>query len=218
MNVLESREGRPLRLRPWVLLVGAAVVVVGVVLGLTLGASSPPPHTGPSSATKGTTGSGAAAVRRRPRPSPSRPPPRRRARRTCAPNTPISLTFSAPVSLRRAAPTLTPEHRRQVGADQPHHADLRPRLAPHPLLPGDGDHPWRRPRPAVGHRSHAASVALRRVRRGRRRHASAAAAAGPAATTCRSDSPRAAPPPPGRTWRRTSPAPSPGAGPACPPS
>ena len=45
MNVLESRPGRPLRLRPWVLLSGAAVVVAVVVLVLTLGAS-PPAHSG----------------------------------------------------------------------------------------------------------------------------------------------------------------------------
>ncbi len=32
MNVLESRGGRPLRLRPWVLLVGAAAIVVVVLL------------------------------------------------------------------------------------------------------------------------------------------------------------------------------------------
>ena len=43
MNVLESRPGRPLRLRPWVLLVGAAVVVAVVVLVFTVGASSPAP-------------------------------------------------------------------------------------------------------------------------------------------------------------------------------
>ena len=63
MNVLESRAGRPLRLRPWVLLLGAAIVVV-VVLLLTLG-SSTPKHPGAastaSSAGRSKTGSGGSA-------------------------------------------------------------------------------------------------------------------------------------------------------------
>ncbi len=106
MNVLESREGRPLALRPWVLLVGAAVIVIGVVLGLTLGSSSPPPHTGPSSATKDTTGSGgnststAAFYLKATTPA--------EGTQNVPPNTTISLTFSAPVALHKAAPVLTP--------------------------------------------------------------------------------------------------------------
>ena len=107
MNVLESREGRPLRLRPWVLIAGAAVVVVGVVLGLTLGASSPPPHTGPSSAAKDTASSSGGG----PAPTASfylKATSPAAGTQDVAPNTPISLTFSAPVSLRKAAPVVTP--------------------------------------------------------------------------------------------------------------
>ena len=40
MNVLESRSDRPLRLRPWVLLAGAVVVIAAVVY-FTDNSSSP---------------------------------------------------------------------------------------------------------------------------------------------------------------------------------
>ena len=109
MNVLESRQGRPLRLRPWVLLVGAAVVVAVVVLVLTLGAS-PPAHSGSAGgrstdASRSGSGSGGAAAAsfflRTATPAPGT--------QNVAPNTTISLTFSAPVSLRQAPPTVSPD-------------------------------------------------------------------------------------------------------------
>ncbi len=105
MNVLESRSGRPLRLRPWVLLVGAAVIVVGVVLGLTLGASSPPPKSDPSSAPTTTNPGGGTASTGSFYLKTTIPAA---GTQNVAPNTTISLTFSAPVSLHKAAPTLTP--------------------------------------------------------------------------------------------------------------
>ncbi len=110
MNVLESRPGRPLRLRPWVLLVGAAAVVAVVVLVLTLGASPPPAHPGsadrPSTgASKSGSGAGEAAAAsfylKTTTPAPGA--------QNVAPNTTISLTFSAPVSLRRVAPMVSPD-------------------------------------------------------------------------------------------------------------
>jgi lipoprotein-anchoring transpeptidase ErfK/SrfK len=104
MNVLESRSGRPLRLRPWVLLVGAAVVLVGVVLGLTLGASSPPPA-GRAAATTTTAAGGATASNGSFYVKATSPPT---GTQNVAPNTTISLTFSAPVSIRKVAPTVTP--------------------------------------------------------------------------------------------------------------
>jgi lipoprotein-anchoring transpeptidase ErfK/SrfK len=109
MNVLESRADRPLRLRPWVLLVGAAVVVA-VVLLLTAG-GSPPKHSGPASASSsgrsksGSAGSGGSAVDsfyvKATNPAPGE--------QNVAPNATISLTFSAPVSLHQAAPMLSPQ-------------------------------------------------------------------------------------------------------------
>ena len=108
MNVLESRAGRPLRLRPWVLLLGAAIVVV-VVLLLTLG-SSTPKHPGAlnaaSSAGRSRSGSGGSAAASSFYLASTSPEP---GEQNVAPNTTISLTFSAPVSLREAAPTLTPD-------------------------------------------------------------------------------------------------------------
>ena len=109
MNVLESRPGRPLRLRPWVLLVGAAVVVAVVVLVLTVGASPPAPSGskgGPSTdaSKSGSGSSGAAAASfylKTTTPAPGA--------QNVPPNTKISLTFSAPVSLRRASPMLSPD-------------------------------------------------------------------------------------------------------------
>ncbi len=105
MNVLESRPGRPLRLRPWVLVLGAAVIVAAALYLAT--GSSPPAHSGSA------TGSGAAS-----HPGPSRsaaneifflkatnPTP---GAQNVAPNTTITVTFSAPVSLRKATPLLSP--------------------------------------------------------------------------------------------------------------
>jgi lipoprotein-anchoring transpeptidase ErfK/SrfK len=114
MNVLESRAGRPLRLRPWVLLLGAAIVVV-VVLLLTSG-SSTPKHPGAanagSSAGRSKSGSGSGSGSGGSAPSSSfylastSPEP---GEQNVAPNATISLTFSAPVSLHEGAPTLSPD-------------------------------------------------------------------------------------------------------------
>jgi len=102
MNVLESRAGRPLRLRPWVLLVGAALVV-GAVLYLTTGSSSPK-HPGAAS---GATGSGSSATSAsRLRVVATNPAPGAQGVPT---NATISVTFSGPVSLRNAAPQLAPD-------------------------------------------------------------------------------------------------------------
>ncbi len=51
MNALESRAGRRLRLRPWLLLVGAAVIVAAALYFVT--GSSPSPHAGSPSAANG---------------------------------------------------------------------------------------------------------------------------------------------------------------------
>jgi lipoprotein-anchoring transpeptidase ErfK/SrfK len=103
MNVLESREGRPLRLRPWVLLVGAAVVVAAVAVVLAVSGSSPS-HSGSSSAQGGSGGSagssGTSFTLQSATPA--------AGAQNVPPNTPITLTFSAPVSLQKVAPTLSP--------------------------------------------------------------------------------------------------------------
>jgi len=110
MNVLESRAGRPLRLRPWVLLLGAAIVIA-VVLLLTIG-SSTPKHPGAANAgssaggSKTGSGSGGSAGSSSFSLASTSPEP---GEQNVAPNTTISLTFSAPVSLRDGAPTLTPD-------------------------------------------------------------------------------------------------------------
>ena len=114
MNVLESRAGRPLRLRPWVLLLGAAIVVV-VVLLLTSG-SSTPKHPGAANAgssvgrSKSGSGSGSGSGGSAPSSSfylaSTSPEP---GEQNVAPNATISLTFSAPVSLHEGAPTLSPD-------------------------------------------------------------------------------------------------------------
>ncbi len=109
MNVLESREGRPLRLRPWVLLVGAAVVVAAVAIVLALGGSSPT-HSGSPNGSTGSGGAGSgsggsggsAASFALQSVTPAA------GTQNVPPNTPITLTFSAPVSLQKAAPTLSP--------------------------------------------------------------------------------------------------------------
>jgi lipoprotein-anchoring transpeptidase ErfK/SrfK len=109
LSVVESRAGRPLRLRPWVLLLGAAVAVVVVLL--LVNGSSAPKHSGSpsadsssSNAKSGSGGSKAAASSfylASANPAPGE--------QNVAPNATISLTFSAPVSLHAAAPTLTPD-------------------------------------------------------------------------------------------------------------
>src|ERR1700729_3142565 len=108
MNVLESRAGRPLRLHPWVLLVGAGVVVAAVVVVLALTGSSPS-SPGPGSARGGSAGSGAGSGGAGGSASFSLQSVTPAAgTQNVPPNTPITLTFSAPVSLEKAAPTLSP--------------------------------------------------------------------------------------------------------------
>ena len=104
MNVLESRAGRPLRLRPWVLLVGAAVVVAAVAVGLAVSGS--PSHSGPSSAQGGSGGSGSGGSSGASFSLQSTTPAT--GTQNVPPNTPITLTFSAPVSLQKVVPTLSP--------------------------------------------------------------------------------------------------------------
>jgi lipoprotein-anchoring transpeptidase ErfK/SrfK len=108
----ESSAGRPLLLRPWVLLAGAgAAVVVVVVLVLTLGSSGPghpgathdAQSSGRTDGSGGSDGSGASGASF----SLKSTSPAAGAENVAA-NTTISLTFSAPVSLRQAAPALTP--------------------------------------------------------------------------------------------------------------
>ena len=109
MNVLETRAGRPLRLRPWVLLAGAAVIVAAVLL-LT-GGSSPPTH--PDSAD---TSSGASRSASRGSGSGSCLGVGSRAQGdvpdlgcTARPGQrDLSVTFSRPVSLQKATPVLSP--------------------------------------------------------------------------------------------------------------
>jgi lipoprotein-anchoring transpeptidase ErfK/SrfK len=105
MNVLESRVGRPLRLRPWVLLAGA-VVVLAAVLFLTNGSTAP----GHSGSTNASSNSHAGSA-------PSHSSGAGLALRTTtpvagaqgvAPNTTITVTFSSPVSATSASPVLTP--------------------------------------------------------------------------------------------------------------
>ena len=105
MNVLESRAGRPLRLRPWVLLVSAAVIVVAALYLAT--GSSPSNHPSSSPASRNTSSqssssrsSAAAFSLETTNPAPGA--------QNVAPNTTISVTFSAPVSLRKAMPQLSP--------------------------------------------------------------------------------------------------------------
>ena len=104
MNVLESRPGRPLRLRPWVLVLGAAAVVAAA-LYLATGSSTPSAHPGSAGSTDSShTGPGRSPGNElfvkatNPAPGAQNVPP----------NTTISVTFSAPVSLRAATPRLSP--------------------------------------------------------------------------------------------------------------
>jgi lipoprotein-anchoring transpeptidase ErfK/SrfK len=105
MNVLESSAGRRFRLRPWMVLLGAAVVVAAALYLAT--GSSPSKHPVTSTASTSASDSGPD------RPTASKfflettnPAP---GAHDVAPNTPISVTFSAPVSLRKATPQLTPD-------------------------------------------------------------------------------------------------------------
>jgi lipoprotein-anchoring transpeptidase ErfK/SrfK len=109
MNVVESREGRPLRLRPWVLLTGAAVVVVVVIAVVFAVSGSSPSSSGPGSAKGGSAGSGSGSGGSGGSASFSlRSVTPAAGTQNVPPNTPITLTFSAPVSLQKAAPTLSP--------------------------------------------------------------------------------------------------------------
>ena len=106
MNVHESRADRPLRLRPWVLLVGA-VVVIAIVVVLTMGGSTPKHSGSPnaSSATGSKSGSGSSSGSASFSLTSTTPAA---GTQNVAPNTPITLTFSAPITLRKVAPTLSP--------------------------------------------------------------------------------------------------------------
>jgi lipoprotein-anchoring transpeptidase ErfK/SrfK len=98
MNVLESRAGRPWRLRPWILLAGTAVVIAAVLF-LTQNASAPG-HAGSShSASDSASTSTSFAVR-------STTP--KAGALNVAPDTTISVTFSAPVSAQAVRPALSP--------------------------------------------------------------------------------------------------------------
>jgi lipoprotein-anchoring transpeptidase ErfK/SrfK len=104
MNVLESSAARAVRRRPWVLLVGA-VVVIAAVLFLTRN-SAAPGHSGSSpaagashSAPDATTASTAFTLR-------STTPAA--GAQDVAPDSTISVTFSAPVSVHTATPVLAP--------------------------------------------------------------------------------------------------------------
>jgi lipoprotein-anchoring transpeptidase ErfK/SrfK len=106
MNVLESRADRTLRLRPWVLLMGAGVLVALVVL-LTVGLSQPkhPASPAASSGGSGSRGSGRSAATGF---SLKATNPVAGAQNV-APNTTITLTFSGPVSLHKATPVVSPD-------------------------------------------------------------------------------------------------------------
>lgn len=102
MNVLESRAGWPLRLRPWVLLAGAAVLIAAVVyLTTSTGSSNNGAPSASKSASKGGAGthtSGFTLTATTPA----------AGAENVAPNATISVSFSAPVSLHQA-PTLSPK-------------------------------------------------------------------------------------------------------------
>ena len=112
MNVLESRGGRAWRRRPWVLLAGA-VVVIAAVLFFTLN-STAPGHAGSShsaissqsasdashSASDPASASAAFTVR-------STTPAA--GAQNVAPDTTISVSFSAPVSAHTVTPVLAPD-------------------------------------------------------------------------------------------------------------
>jgi lipoprotein-anchoring transpeptidase ErfK/SrfK len=110
LSVLESRAGRPLRLRPWVLLLGAAVAVVVVVVVVMTVSSAPKHHGSPtadSSSSSSRTGAAGPKAASSSFDLASSSPAA--GEQNVAPNATISLTFSAPVSLGAAAPSLTPD-------------------------------------------------------------------------------------------------------------
>ncbi len=106
MNVLESRAGRPLFRRPWVLLVGAAVIVAAASYLAT--SSSPSTHPGSPSGSRSSSPSSSSSSRSAASLALETTTPAPGAQNV-APNTTISVTFSAPVSLRRAILQLTPD-------------------------------------------------------------------------------------------------------------
>jgi lipoprotein-anchoring transpeptidase ErfK/SrfK len=109
LNVLDSRSGRPLRLRPWVLILGA-IVVVGVVVYLT-NDSSPAKHgkAAQSSDASKAGSSGADAATGRTFSVASTSPAQ--GAQNVASNATITLTFSTPVTLGQGdgMPTLSPD-------------------------------------------------------------------------------------------------------------
>ena len=221
LSVLESREGRPLRLRPWVLLLGAAIVVVVV-------AAAAHDRLVDAEAFRLCAGGfelgqlqvGCGRFRRLDGLVLLRPgvdqPGRRRTERG-AERHHFADVLGPGVAARRRADA-HPGHRRQMGADERHHADLRPRLAPHPLLPDGGDHPRRHARAALDARRHARRPRTPSTSASRPATPSGSSSCWPSSTTCRSASLPADLRRPGPTWPRTSPAPSRGAGPACRPN
>ncbi len=110
MNVLESRSGRPLRLRPWVLLAGA-IVIIGAVVYFT-NDSSAPGHSGSTDASthghaSGSGGSSGSAHSRSVFFLKSSAPAT--GSQNVPANSTISLTFSSSVTLHAAStPTLSP--------------------------------------------------------------------------------------------------------------
>src|SRR5271169_5795409 len=104
MNVLESRAGRALRRRPWVLLVGA-VVVIAAVFFITRNSAAPghsgsSPAAGASHSTSDATSASTAFRLRSTTPA--------AGAQDVAPDSTISVTFSAPVSVGTPTPVLAP--------------------------------------------------------------------------------------------------------------
>jgi len=104
--VQESGADGPWRLRPWVLVVGA-VVVIAVVVALTTGGSTPK-HSGSSSTSGAKAGAGGATAAGSGDPFFLRSTTPAAGTQNVAPDTPITLTFSAPVSLQKVEPTMSP--------------------------------------------------------------------------------------------------------------
>ena len=102
----ESGADGPWRLRPWVLVVGA-VVVIAVVVALTTGGSTPK-HSGSSSTSGAKAGAGGATAAGSGDPFFLRSTTPAAGTQNVAPDTPITLTFSAPVSLQKVEPTMSP--------------------------------------------------------------------------------------------------------------
>jgi lipoprotein-anchoring transpeptidase ErfK/SrfK len=107
LNVSDSRAGRPLRLRPWVLILGA-IVVVGAVVYLTSD-SSPAKHgKAASSSDVSKSGSGGSDASTGRTFSVASTSPAQGAENVAS-NATITLTFSAPVALGQGTPTLSPD-------------------------------------------------------------------------------------------------------------